>query len=193
MSERAERSDARRNMERVLQAAQELFAERGPDVPICEVAARAGVGVGTIYRRFPNKAQLFAAVSGAACHDTQRCLAQAADEAADPVEQLRALVLVQWRQSLQQAALLDMPGVAEGPFADRAGFYATLHALLARAIAAGQRQGRLRPGDPDALAAISMELLSPRAVQRLRQSVGDGEAAAAQVAEFVLAGLAAPR
>ncbi len=77
--DRRERKDAQRNMERVLQAAHELFAERGADVTMEEVARRAGVGVGTVYRRFPSKEQLFAVVSHAACDDMRRCLHQAAE------------------------------------------------------------------------------------------------------------------
>jgi AcrR family transcriptional regulator len=54
------RSDARRNRERVLAAAQEVFATRGLDTQMDEVAARAGVGLGTVYRHFPTKAALAA-------------------------------------------------------------------------------------------------------------------------------------
>ena len=49
------RRDAQRNRERILAAARELFAERGPDATLDDVAARAGLGVGTVYRRYPNK------------------------------------------------------------------------------------------------------------------------------------------
>jgi len=49
------RRDAQRNRERILAAARELFAERGIDATLDDVAARAGVGVGTVYRRYPNK------------------------------------------------------------------------------------------------------------------------------------------
>jgi AcrR family transcriptional regulator len=52
---RTERADARRNRERVIEVARRLFEEKGPDVEIDEVARRAGVGVGTLYRQFPNK------------------------------------------------------------------------------------------------------------------------------------------
>ncbi|MCA1217025.1 TetR/AcrR family transcriptional regulator [Streptomyces sp. 8L] len=54
------RSDARRNRERVLTAAREIFAERGLDTQMDEVASRAGVGLGTVYRHFPTKAALAA-------------------------------------------------------------------------------------------------------------------------------------
>ncbi|GAA5007045.1 TetR/AcrR family transcriptional regulator [Kitasatospora paranensis] len=49
------RVDARRNLESVLRAARQVFGELGYDAPMEEVARRAGVGVGTVYRRFPSK------------------------------------------------------------------------------------------------------------------------------------------
>lgn len=52
------RADARRNLERVLRAAEEVFGEHGPAGQMDDVAKRAGVGVGTIYRRFASKESL---------------------------------------------------------------------------------------------------------------------------------------
>jgi AcrR family transcriptional regulator len=49
------RADARRNRERILEAARDVFAEYGLDAQIDDVARRAGVGVGTVYRHFPTK------------------------------------------------------------------------------------------------------------------------------------------
>src|SRR5688500_18183522 len=95
-NERRERKDAQRNLERVLHATHELFAERGADVTMEEVTRRAGVGVVTIYRRFPSKEQLFAAVSHAACADVRHCLQEAAQAEHDPLGKLRALVMVQY-------------------------------------------------------------------------------------------------
>ena len=56
------RSDARRNKETLLAAAAATFVASGVDVPVRDIAARAGVGVGTIYRHFPTRADLIAAV-----------------------------------------------------------------------------------------------------------------------------------
>ncbi|WP_405490988.1 TetR/AcrR family transcriptional regulator [Nocardia sp. NBC_00511] len=61
MSDRPLRADARRNRERVLAAAQEAFAAEGISVPLDEIARRAGVGAGTVYRHFPTKEALFEA------------------------------------------------------------------------------------------------------------------------------------
>ena len=55
------RADAARNREAVLSAAREVFAEAGLDAPLDEIARRAGVGIGTLYRRFPCREQLVSA------------------------------------------------------------------------------------------------------------------------------------
>lgn len=55
------RVDAERNRQRVVAAASEAFAELGLDVPMEDIAKRAGVGVGTLYRRYPTRADLIAA------------------------------------------------------------------------------------------------------------------------------------
>jgi AcrR family transcriptional regulator len=56
------RADAQRNLDRLLEAAGECFAEQGVDASIDEIARRAGVGHGTVFRRFPTKDALLAAV-----------------------------------------------------------------------------------------------------------------------------------
>lgn len=57
------RADAQKNRELILSAAEALFLEKGADVPLEEVARRAGVGIGTLYRRFPTREALLAATS----------------------------------------------------------------------------------------------------------------------------------
>jgi AcrR family transcriptional regulator len=61
-SERPLRADAERNRIRILDAAAELFADKGLSVGLDEIAHHAGVGVGTAYRRFPDKRQLIEAL-----------------------------------------------------------------------------------------------------------------------------------
>jgi AcrR family transcriptional regulator len=56
------RSDAQRNLERILEAARAVFAEHGLDASVADVATRAGVGTATIFRRFPTKDDLCVAV-----------------------------------------------------------------------------------------------------------------------------------
>src|SRR5258707_11498336 len=56
------RADAERNKKLIVQAARKVFATAGLAAPIDEIARRAGVGTGTLYRHFPNKEALFEAV-----------------------------------------------------------------------------------------------------------------------------------
>lgn len=61
-TDRALRADAERNRRRLLDAAQELFGERGLDVGVADIAERAGVGRGTLFRNFASKEDLIAAI-----------------------------------------------------------------------------------------------------------------------------------
>jgi AcrR family transcriptional regulator len=61
-ADRALRADAERNRRRLLDAAQELFRDRGLDVGVAEIAQHAGVGRGTLFRNFPTKQDLIAAI-----------------------------------------------------------------------------------------------------------------------------------
>jgi AcrR family transcriptional regulator len=62
VSARRQRIDARRNSARLLDAARALFAEHGPDASLEEIARRAEVGIGTLYRHYPTRQALLAAV-----------------------------------------------------------------------------------------------------------------------------------
>ena len=77
------RADARRNLDRLLEAASECFAEGGADVSVDEIARRAGVGHGTVFRRFPTKEALLTEVVLERIRELTR-QAEAAVEAADP-------------------------------------------------------------------------------------------------------------
>lgn len=82
-AERPLRKDAERNRKRILQAAAEVFSERGLDATLDDVARRAGVGVGTVYRRFPDKEALVAELFQGRIDDLV-AVAEQACTAADP-------------------------------------------------------------------------------------------------------------
>jgi AcrR family transcriptional regulator len=72
------RADAQRKMTSLLQAAMEVFAKSGVDAPVREIAEKAGVGLGTVYRHFPQRSDLIVAVFQTqidACADTALVLA----------------------------------------------------------------------------------------------------------------------
>jgi len=66
------RRDAELNLARILEAARDVFAEHGYEASMEQIASRAEVGIGTLYRRFPNKADLCAAVTDAATERTRQ-------------------------------------------------------------------------------------------------------------------------
>ena len=90
---RPKRADARRNYEKVLAAGREAFAEGGESMALEEIARRAGVGIGTLYRNFPNRQALLEALYVEEVEE----MARAADtfDGADPWEALN-----QWFQRL---------------------------------------------------------------------------------------------
>jgi AcrR family transcriptional regulator len=77
------RADAQRNLERILEAARAVFAEHGLEASVADVAQRAGVGTATIFRRFPTKDDLVAAMLEKEL-ETVVARAQATAEANDP-------------------------------------------------------------------------------------------------------------
>lgn len=75
------RADARHNRDRILEAAREAYAAHGIDVPVTTIARRAGVGVATLYRRFPTRADL---VAEAFSEQLAVCVAALDDALRDP-------------------------------------------------------------------------------------------------------------
>jgi AcrR family transcriptional regulator len=61
-ADRRVRADAQRNIDALLEAAKAVFDASGVDAPVRAIAEKAGVGVGTVYRHFPQRADLIAAV-----------------------------------------------------------------------------------------------------------------------------------
>jgi AcrR family transcriptional regulator len=83
---RPQRADARRNYEKELAAAREAFAEGGESTSLEEIARRAGVGIGTLYRHFPNRQALVEALYVNEVEEVCRSAAEL--ESADPWEAL---------------------------------------------------------------------------------------------------------
>lgn len=94
-SARPMRADARRNYERLLTEARTVFAEYGTDASLEEIARRSGVGIGTLYRHFPNRQAMMNAVfqeALASLLERSRELASAEQPCGALVEWLRALI-----------------------------------------------------------------------------------------------------
>jgi AcrR family transcriptional regulator len=131
------RADAARNREKVLRAAREAFAESGYGVPLDEIAARAGVGPGTVYRHFPAKEALFEAVVTARVTDLVND-ARALADASDPGDAFFGYLA---RVAGEAAAKRDLPDAISIAGSLREDLFAALDLLLRRA----QRAGAVRP------------------------------------------------
>ncbi|MFJ8075339.1 TetR/AcrR family transcriptional regulator [Streptomyces sp. NPDC096176] len=86
------RADALRNRERIVSAAREMFVEFGPDVPLDEIARRAGIGNATLYRHFPDRAVLIREVVLFVMSRTTEQADAASSEEADAFAALRRFV-----------------------------------------------------------------------------------------------------
>jgi AcrR family transcriptional regulator len=91
-TERAKRADAVRNRQRVLDAALEVFGELGFDAQMPEIARRAGVGVGTLYRHFPTKADLVGALADQHFERMVELAEEAVDSGLPPWEALETFI-----------------------------------------------------------------------------------------------------
>lgn len=139
-SERPLRRDAERNRQRIIDAAREVFAERGLSVSLDDIARHAGVGVGTVYRRFPDKEQLIDALF----EDRLGEVLRAADESlaiADPwrsvAQFLERLLELQVEDRALKELLLSTSDAHARIEQGRARIQPVVGALLERAQRAG--------------------------------------------------------
>lgn len=147
---RPRRADARRNRERVLQAAEKLFAEEGLKVQIEQVAQRAGVGVGTVCRNFPTKQTLVDAVLTSRCESllTDARLALAEPDAGAGFQHFFALMADFQARHLafaeEMAAGMDLP---TSVLTVKESLHEVVTELVARAQACGAIRSDIGPGD----------------------------------------------
>jgi AcrR family transcriptional regulator len=136
------RSDAAANRDRLIEAARDVFAEHGPEVHVDEIARRAGVGVGTLYRRFPSKEELVRAILEERVEELLRLLAAEPAES-DPLAALGAFLDAVVRLQSQDRGVLRLMAQSLGPAAYPDNLSDLYDALWQR-IRRGQRGGRIR-------------------------------------------------
>jgi AcrR family transcriptional regulator len=144
------RADALRNRRRILDAAAEAFAERGLEAGVAEIARRAGVGAGTIFRRFPTKEDLIAAIVEQRI-DEMTALGEQALAADDPGAAFREFMLAGIEHQIRDRGFFDAAKRqmgAEPRLRDaRDRLIDVSGQLLKRAQDAGAARGDLTPQD----------------------------------------------
>ncbi|MBO0771362.1 MAG: TetR/AcrR family transcriptional regulator [Actinobacteria bacterium] len=151
------RADARRNRERLLASASAAFAAEGLSVPLDEIARRAGVGPGTLYRNFPTKETLFEAV----LQDRLQLLAEDCEElchAADPAGALLSFIGELVAEAAPKRDLVEALGSSGADLnATLAATTTRLRNGIGQLLARAQRSGAIRS---DITAADLMALIS---------------------------------
>ena len=141
IDQRTLRADARRNRERIMSAGRELFAREGPEAQMDEIAARAGVGIGTVYRHFPTKEALLTEMVRVRFQEFA-AIATLAEDTVDPQEALetvmrRSAEAVEGDIGFQLAMMgsneLEWEGIEE----QKAVLAAIVTRIIRRAVSAG--------------------------------------------------------
>jgi AcrR family transcriptional regulator len=138
------RSDARRNRERLVASARELFARDGVDVPVEEIVRRAGLGMGTLYRHFPAKEDLVDAVLEEAFAELV-VLAEEASEAEDAWAGLTRFLEEALVRHARNRGLKDLVATTDHGRQRAQAIREKIRPLLGRMVERAQAQGALRP------------------------------------------------
>lgn len=202
---RPQRADAIANHERILCAARELFASRGANTEMRDIAERAGVGVGTLYRHFASRDALF---FGLLNQTREATLARLREAAAlpDPRDALRATAHAMAAAHAMHGALFaamrdarvplpppgdDTAACAAPPCGEgtpNRGGFVELRAVIAATVERGVAAGIFRANaDVDTAVTVLVACLGPPAS---RLDARDSAAAADALTDFVLAALA---
>jgi AcrR family transcriptional regulator len=159
------RADAARNRQKVLDAAREVLADRGLDASVEEVARRAAVGVGTIYRRFPDRQALVEAVLEERRQVLTDAMRDAAGDHDDPAVRLRAVATAYAERIAADRALYEAvrsrPQDAPNLAAFKGAITRAFGAVLRPAQEAGAVRADLEPRDLSVLLAAVARIAPP--------------------------------
>lgn len=148
---RKPRVDAERNRESLVSAGKAVFAERGPNASLEEIARRAGVGIGTFYRHFPNRESIIEAVY---CREVERLAVSAKDlvQQSAPGEALHEWMqlfidYIATKKVLATALCLTLPGASDLAASSGARILEAITLLVSVAAASGDIRSDVPPGD----------------------------------------------
>lgn len=173
-------------------AAREVLAERGFDADVTEIAQRAGVGAGTVYRNFPNKDALVMAIAWEMVVKTVFELNAITSSGHDARECIAQVMQVGFRRTEEYGQLaVTMVAGTQPPAFRKVVDQGILRRFFASLIRSGIQQGHFRPDlDVEYAVAVWFALVAPSALNRLMAERSVPEIAA-MTTDFFLAGLSA--
>ncbi|HJX61719.1 MAG TPA: TetR family transcriptional regulator [Dehalococcoidia bacterium] len=203
---RAERSDALANRQRILEAAREVFARRGLEAEVKEIAERAGVGIGTLYRHFESREGLLAALVHQAGEDLLRRM-QPVLGAGEPRVAIRAMIHAAAGLFEQFGALTEVilarkmtgeldefhPGGHDEFHADYPDLYNDIVEVMADVLRRGMREGMFRADLDVPVAVAALESIFTSGMLLALAARRSYPAAADAVADFFLNAIEAPK
>ncbi len=200
----AERADSVANRQRLLEAAREVFARRGLDAEVREIAQRAGVGIGTLYRHFESKEGILAAVvhraeedmvrrirTGVAIEEPRAALRAMIGTAAEFCEEFGALTRVLLTIKLTDELDALHPGGHDEFHVNHPDFDDEFHGLLLNLLQRGMRDGIFRPNLDASVAIAALESIFTSGMLLALAAQRSCPAAADAVADFFLDAIAA--
>jgi AcrR family transcriptional regulator len=192
LSIRSNRKDANKNTQKVLTAAYKVFAEKGYEATMEEIAAEAGVGVGTVHRRFSGKTVLAAAV----VTDIFLKIKEKQLEIMKmdiPADQKMRRMFKLFATSLEKHAniykiRLYLAEMGELGDEMRASVLSSLEGSVCDVIVQGQNEGIFREGDPKLMELLIINMINPNLILKLKEHVPIGEIPY-HISEMILTGL----
>lgn len=171
-ADRPLRADARQNVEQILQVAQDVFADLGYQASISEIARRSGLGMGTIYRHFPNKTALVERIAIKVMQESVAEVRRALAE--EPATWTAFTRAVRHMVRLRSSQLFPVSrGRAKEPSPELAGIRTRLLTALEDLVARTQRAGAMR----DDVTAYDVVLMLNSIPPRLADAGDDSPAA----------------
>ncbi|GEM_PF-2595594 len=182
------RKDANQNVVKILKAAKEVFKEKGSDARLEEIAEKAGVGVGTVYRRFVSKDRLVWAVGMEIVAEIRKQQLFDAQLSLPADQKIRLILeeflLLHHQYGKLQEMLLQL--AEESQFGEE--IRSALTDVLNMVIQEGQEQRIFRPGSPAVFEAYILHLVHPKLITKLRAEM-PVSAIPRTIADLILKGL----
>ncbi|KRE49747.1 TetR/AcrR family transcriptional regulator [Paenibacillus sp. Soil724D2] len=192
LSTPSNRKDANQNTLRVLTAAYKIFAMKGYDATIEEIANEAGVGVGTVHRRFSNKTVLATAVVTDIFQKIKEKQLQVVKMDMPADQKIRLLFDIFSASHLQYGKIhsmgLHLATIGELGDDMRASLLTALEGSVLDIILQGQEEGIFREGDPKLLELLIINMINPHLILKLKEHVS-AEKITETVSDMILLGL----
>ncbi len=167
------RSDANKNMIKILNAAKKIYAQKGFHSTIEEIAMEADVGVGTVYRRFKNKHQLANAVANeviSEIYEDQEQILKSDLSTVEKVQQIFACYAkITQKYGEIHPMIVELLVTEKGDKEFRASFLQSLKKLYAGVIETGQKEGVFREGDPRVYEIYLQNMINPFMVKQVSE------------------------